>query len=167
MWKCSFCFSWSFKKLFLTCVHFLRCDRILHCGNGMRLLSYMRIEHRLSDHRPVTASYMIEVEEFSPRKLQKALTFTDAEIEEEEAFANMGIDGRFSRLNFGEVSTLCVSNFIPGALTRMYNLSMHLVWKADWRSAAKRQKNLGYYFNTNKLSMRTCMDKTYNGVSKN
>ncbi|KAM7507944.1 hypothetical protein LguiA_018397 [Lonicera macranthoides] len=78
------------------------CDRILRCGNGMRLLSYKRIEYWLSDHRPVTASYMIEVEEFSPRKLQKALTFTDAEIEEEEAFANMGVDGRFSRLNFGE-----------------------------------------------------------------
>lgn len=61
-----------------------RCDRILSLGKGMRLLSYGRTELRLSDHRPVTASYVVEVEVFSPRKLQRALTFTDAEIENQE-----------------------------------------------------------------------------------
>nr|GEU34294.1 type I inositol polyphosphate 5-phosphatase 1-like isoform X1 [Tanacetum cinerariifolium] len=57
------------------------CDRILSYGKGIRQLSYQRTEDRLSDHRPVSASYMIEVEVVSLRKLQKALTFTDAEIE--------------------------------------------------------------------------------------
>ena len=47
-------------------------------------MSYRRSEFLFSDHRPVTASYMVEVEEFCPRKLQKALTFTNAEIEDEE-----------------------------------------------------------------------------------
>lgn len=61
------------------------CDRILSYGKGMKLLSYRRTELKLSDHRPVMATYMAEVEVFSPRKLQKALTFTDAEIEYENA----------------------------------------------------------------------------------
>ncbi|KAL2995294.1 hypothetical protein AAZX31_10G209300 [Glycine max] len=66
------------------------CDRILSYGMGMRLLRYGRTELRFSDHRPVTATYMAEVEVFSPRKLQKALTFTDAEIENEEVMATLG-----------------------------------------------------------------------------
>ncbi|TKY51457.1 Type IV inositol polyphosphate 5-phosphatase 3 [Spatholobus suberectus] len=66
------------------------CDRILSYGMGMRLLSYGRTELKFSDHRPVTATYMAEVEVFSPRKLQKALTFTDAEIENEEVMTNLG-----------------------------------------------------------------------------
>ncbi|XP_051123713.1 type IV inositol polyphosphate 5-phosphatase 3-like isoform X2 [Andrographis paniculata] len=57
------------------------CDRILTFGSGMKLSSYRRSELKLSDHRPVTASYTVEVEVFSPRKLQHALTFTHAEIE--------------------------------------------------------------------------------------
>ncbi|BAT94351.1 hypothetical protein VIGAN_08094800 [Vigna angularis var. angularis] len=65
------------------------CDRILSYGLGMRLLRYGRTELKFSDHRPVTATYMAEVEVFSPRKLQKALTFTDAEIENEEVMANL------------------------------------------------------------------------------
>ncbi|KAK3009566.1 hypothetical protein RJ639_013543, partial [Escallonia herrerae] len=80
------------------------CDRILSCGKGMKLLSYRRTELRLSDHRPVTASYMVEVEVFSSRKLQKALTFTDAEIEQEEVlevFEDMGTDIG-SRLSLGQ-----------------------------------------------------------------
>ncbi|KAE8666478.1 Type I inositol 1,4,5-trisphosphate 5-phosphatase CVP2 [Hibiscus syriacus] len=60
------------------------CDRILSYGEGMRQLSYRRTEFRLSDHRPVTAVYMTEVEVFCPRKLQRALTYSDAEIENEE-----------------------------------------------------------------------------------
>ncbi|KAF7812461.1 type IV inositol polyphosphate 5-phosphatase 3 [Senna tora] len=66
------------------------CDRILSYGKGLRLLSYRRSELKISDHRPVTATYMAEVEVFSPRKLQRALTFTDAEIENEEAITNLG-----------------------------------------------------------------------------
>ncbi|CAN8235499.1 unnamed protein product [Cochlearia groenlandica] len=63
------------------------CDRILCNGKGMRLVHYRRTEHRFSDHRPVTAIYMAEVEVFSARKLQRALTFTDAEIEDEALVA--------------------------------------------------------------------------------
>ncbi|XP_012086030.1 type IV inositol polyphosphate 5-phosphatase 3 isoform X6 [Jatropha curcas] len=59
------------------------CDRILSYGKGMKLLNYRRTELKLSDHRPVTATYMAEVEVFCPRKLQRALTYTDAEIENE------------------------------------------------------------------------------------
>lgn len=57
----------------------------------MKLLSYRRSELKLSDHRPVTASYMVEVEVFSPRKLQRALTFTNAEIEEQDIVTEMGM----------------------------------------------------------------------------
>ncbi|KAK1406794.1 hypothetical protein QVD17_38402 [Tagetes erecta] len=56
------------------------CDRILSYGKGMRQLSYKRSEIRLSDHRPVSATYMIEVEALSLKKLQRALTFTNAEM---------------------------------------------------------------------------------------
>uniref|UniRef100_A0A0E0L517 Inositol polyphosphate-related phosphatase domain-containing protein n=1 Tax=Oryza punctata TaxID=4537 RepID=A0A0E0L517_ORYPU len=52
------------------------CDRILSRGKGIR-----RGELKLSDHRPVTAVYMADVEVLCHRKLQKALTFTDAEVE--------------------------------------------------------------------------------------
>ncbi|XP_054785557.1 type IV inositol polyphosphate 5-phosphatase 3 isoform X2 [Prosopis cineraria] len=65
------------------------CDRVLSYGKGLRLLSYRRTELKLSDHRPVTAIYMAEVEVFSSRKLQRALTFTDAEIENEEVLSNL------------------------------------------------------------------------------
>lgn len=64
-----------------------RCDRILHYGKGLKQLRYKRAELKLSDHRPVKATYTSEVEVFSARKLQRALTFTDAEIENEEVYA--------------------------------------------------------------------------------
>ncbi|MBA0585474.1 hypothetical protein Gorai_016250, partial [Gossypium raimondii] len=63
------------------------CDRILSRGKGMRQLSYRRTEQKLSDHRPVTAIYMAEVEVFCPKKLQRALIYTNAEIENEEVEA--------------------------------------------------------------------------------
>ncbi|KAG6578866.1 Type IV inositol polyphosphate 5-phosphatase 3, partial [Cucurbita argyrosperma subsp. sororia] len=61
------------------------CDRILSYGKGLKLCSYRRTEINFSDHRPVTATYVAEVEVFCPRKLQRALTFTDAEIEKQVA----------------------------------------------------------------------------------
>lgn len=57
------------------------CDRILSYGKDMKLLKYGRSELSLSDHRPVTAVYLAEVEVFSSKKLQKALTFVDSEID--------------------------------------------------------------------------------------
>jgi hypothetical protein len=75
----------------------------------MRLLNYRRTELKLSDHRPVTATFMAEVEVFSPRKLQKALTLTDAEIENEEVVADLGNDVGMSQLRLEQVSTkLCL-----------------------------------------------------------
>ncbi|XP_068651643.1 type I inositol polyphosphate 5-phosphatase 1-like [Aristolochia californica] len=74
------------------------CDRILSFGKGMRLLKYRRVELRLSDHRPVAATFIAEVEVFSPRKLQRALTFTDAEIENGDVISDMGIDISLERL---------------------------------------------------------------------
>uniref|UniRef100_A0A0D9UXL2 Inositol polyphosphate-related phosphatase domain-containing protein n=1 Tax=Leersia perrieri TaxID=77586 RepID=A0A0D9UXL2_9ORYZ len=57
------------------------CDRILSYGKGVRLLSYGRAEVTVSDHRPVMATYAAEVEVFCSKKLQRALTLTDAEVE--------------------------------------------------------------------------------------
>jgi hypothetical protein len=55
------------------------------------------------------ATYMAEVEVFSSRKLQKALTFTDAEIENEDNFADLDTDVGLGRLRLEEVSILpCV-----------------------------------------------------------
>ncbi|KAK4352490.1 hypothetical protein RND71_028008 [Anisodus tanguticus] len=73
------------------------CDRILSFGKGIRLVSYRRSELKFSDHRPVSATYMVEVEVFSPRKLQRALTFTDAEIAKEQIVTNMGLESGMSR----------------------------------------------------------------------
>jgi hypothetical protein len=75
----------------------------------MKLLNYRRTELKLSDHRPVTATFMAEVEVFSHRKLQKALTLTDAEIENEEVVADLGNDVGMSQLRLEQVSTkLCL-----------------------------------------------------------
>lgn len=60
----------------------------------------------MSDHRPVTATFMAEVEVFSPRKLQRALTFTDAEIENDDVVAEMGIDVGIGCLRLEQVSPL-------------------------------------------------------------
>ncbi|EOA21943.1 hypothetical protein CARUB_v10002437mg, partial [Capsella rubella] len=64
------------------------CDRIIWYGKGMKLMSYRRSEIKLSDHRPVTATFVAEVEVFSPRKLQRTLTLTNAEIDSHEAFVH-------------------------------------------------------------------------------
>lgn len=48
---------------------------------------------------------MAEVEVFSPKKLQRALTFTDAEIETDEGMADMIFDVEMNRLRLGEVSS--------------------------------------------------------------
>ncbi|KAL1196023.1 Type I inositol polyphosphate 5-phosphatase 1 [Cardamine amara subsp. amara] len=64
------------------------CDRIIWYGKGMKLMSYRRSEIKLSDHRPVTATLVVEVEVFSPRKLQRTLTLTNAEIDSHEAFVH-------------------------------------------------------------------------------
>lgn len=52
-----------------------RCDRILYLGKALRELSYIRTESRLSDHRPVSAVFVAEVERLSRHKLKRAVTF--------------------------------------------------------------------------------------------
>ncbi|KZV34542.1 type I inositol 1,4,5-trisphosphate 5-phosphatase 2-like [Dorcoceras hygrometricum] len=56
------------------------CDRILWLGKGIKQLSYKRAEMSLSDHRPVSSIFLVEVEIFDHRKLEKALTFSNAAI---------------------------------------------------------------------------------------
>ncbi|KAF7126450.1 hypothetical protein RHSIM_Rhsim11G0011700 [Rhododendron simsii] len=59
------------------------CDRILWLGKGIKQLSYMRAEIGLSDHRPVSSVFLVEVEVFNRRKLQRALNFTTAAVHPE------------------------------------------------------------------------------------
>lgn len=74
------------------------CDRILTYGNGMKLMDYKRSELKFSDHRPVTAVLMAEVEVFSHRKLQRALTLTDKEIEDGDILSDLDIDAQMGHL---------------------------------------------------------------------
>ncbi|KAK2372425.1 type IV inositol polyphosphate 5-phosphatase [Trifolium repens] len=53
------------------------CDRILWLGKGIKQLQYERAEIRLSDHRPVSSIFSVEVEVFDHRKLRRALNFTN------------------------------------------------------------------------------------------
>lgn len=49
------------------------CDRILWRGNGLRQDQYDRCESRLSDHRPVRAVFVVEVD--APRNLNSLRSF--------------------------------------------------------------------------------------------
>lgn len=57
-----------------------RCDRVLWFGKGIKQVMYRRAEIAVSDHRPVTATFMLEVEIFDQRKLKKALNFSSAVV---------------------------------------------------------------------------------------
>ncbi|KAL5551215.1 hypothetical protein UlMin_001391 [Ulmus minor] len=59
------------------------CDRILYLGKGIKQHSYKRAEMRLSDHRPVSSVFTVEVEVFNHRKLQRALNVTSAVVHPE------------------------------------------------------------------------------------
>ncbi|KAL3645586.1 hypothetical protein CASFOL_010766 [Castilleja foliolosa] len=59
------------------------CDRILWFGKGIKQLLYKRTEIRLSDHRPVSSTFIVEVEILDQRKLQKALNFSSAVVHPE------------------------------------------------------------------------------------
>ncbi|CAH9080021.1 unnamed protein product [Cuscuta epithymum] len=56
------------------------CDRILWLGKGIKQIFYNRTNIRLSDHRPVSSMYVVEVEIFNQRKLQRALNVNSAAI---------------------------------------------------------------------------------------
>ncbi|CAN1258583.1 Type I inositol polyphosphate 5-phosphatase 10 [Linum perenne] len=53
------------------------CDRILWHGDGMQQMSYVRKEYRFSDHRPVCATFLVDVEvvEIASRKASSAYRF--------------------------------------------------------------------------------------------
>ncbi|KAK4489190.1 hypothetical protein RD792_004984 [Penstemon davidsonii] len=59
------------------------CDRILWFGKGIKQLFYKRAEIKLSDHRPVSSMFLVEVEIFDQRKLKKALNFSNAAVHPE------------------------------------------------------------------------------------
>ncbi|KAL3598740.1 hypothetical protein D5086_006658 [Populus alba] len=59
------------------------CDRILWLGKGIKQLSYKRSELRLSDHRPVSSMFLVEVEVLDHRKLKKALNVNSAAVHPE------------------------------------------------------------------------------------
>eukprot|EP01018_Ginkgo_biloba_P002043 Gb_02287 [translate_table: standard] len=60
------------------------CDRILWYGKGLKQLSYERGECRLSDHRPVTAIFLADVEVLSNRKIKKTLGLSAKIMEVED-----------------------------------------------------------------------------------
>ncbi|XP_058104208.1 type I inositol polyphosphate 5-phosphatase 2 isoform X3 [Magnolia sinica] len=60
------------------------CDRILWLGKGIKQLSYRQAELSLSDHRPISSIFLVEVEVFDHRKLRRALHFTDARVHPED-----------------------------------------------------------------------------------
>lgn len=66
------------------------CDRILWLGKGIKQLSYKRTELKLSDHRPVSSMFSVEVEIFDHCKLHKALKSSAAV--HPEIFLNEGAE---------------------------------------------------------------------------
>lgn len=57
-----------------------RCDRILWSGKGIKQLAYKRAEMTLSDHRPVSSMFLVQVEVLDHRKLQRALNVSTAAV---------------------------------------------------------------------------------------
>ncbi|XP_062199137.1 type I inositol polyphosphate 5-phosphatase 2-like isoform X2 [Phragmites australis] len=53
------------------------CDRILWLGKGTKQLSYWSSGLSLSDHRPVSSLFLVEVEVFDQRKIERVLNFTN------------------------------------------------------------------------------------------
>lgn len=51
------------------------CDRVLWFGKGTKQLSYWSSGLNLSDHRPVSAVFLVEVEVFNQQKLERVLNF--------------------------------------------------------------------------------------------
>ncbi|NP_001234789.1 inositol-1,4,5-triphosphate-5-phosphatase [Solanum lycopersicum] len=56
------------------------CDRILWLGKGIKQMFYKRAELKLSDHRPVSSMFSVEVEIFDHRKLQRVLNVKSAAV---------------------------------------------------------------------------------------
>ena len=52
-------------------------------GKGIKQLSYDSADIRISDHRPISSMFSIEVEIFDQRKLQRALNVNCAAVHPE------------------------------------------------------------------------------------
>lgn len=52
-------------------------------GKGIRQLTYQSAEIKISDHRPVSSIFLVEVEVFDHRKLQRALNASTAAVHPE------------------------------------------------------------------------------------
>ncbi|KAI4311596.1 hypothetical protein MLD38_036480 [Melastoma candidum] len=59
------------------------CDRILWLGKDIKQIFYERSDIRLSDHRPVSSMFAIQVEVLDQWKLQRAINFTSAAVHPE------------------------------------------------------------------------------------
>ncbi|RHN63129.1 putative inositol-polyphosphate 5-phosphatase [Medicago truncatula] len=59
------------------------CDRILWLGKGIKQLKYQSAENQLSDHRPVSSIFLVNVEVIDHRKLQRAINFASAVVHPE------------------------------------------------------------------------------------
>ncbi|CAO2819528.1 unnamed protein product [Amaranthus hypochondriacus] len=59
------------------------CDRILWSGKGIKQHFYRRSEIKISDHRPVSSSFSVDVEALDPRKLRRTLHYNTAAIHPE------------------------------------------------------------------------------------
>eukprot|EP00250_Pteridium_aquilinum_P008687 c18133_g1_i1 orf=533-2320(-) len=67
------------------------CDRILWHGKGLKQLSYRRGELTLSDHRPVIATFVAEVEVCGEHEFKRVL-FKSAKVEVEELVADRSLE---------------------------------------------------------------------------
>ncbi|MBA0646489.1 hypothetical protein Goklo_014453 [Gossypium klotzschianum] len=66
------------------------CDRILWSGKGIKQLSYKQSDIRLSDHRPVSSMFLLDVEVLDHRKLQRALNVSTAAVHPVVSFDENG-----------------------------------------------------------------------------
>lgn len=64
------------------------CDRILWMGKGIKQMCYKNADIRMSDHRPVSSVFQVEVEVLDHRKLQRALNYTNTAAIHPEIFAD-------------------------------------------------------------------------------
>ncbi|KAL8159013.1 hypothetical protein V2J09_000550 [Rumex salicifolius] len=56
------------------------CDRILWSGKGIRQQFYRGADIKMSDHRPVSSMFTVEVEAVDHRKLQRVLNYNSAAV---------------------------------------------------------------------------------------
>ncbi|XP_060179875.1 type I inositol polyphosphate 5-phosphatase 2-like isoform X2 [Lycium barbarum] len=59
------------------------CDRILWLGKGIKQLFYKRAELKMSDHKPVSSMFSVEVEIFDHRNIQRVLNVNSAAVHPE------------------------------------------------------------------------------------